>query len=245
MMCFFQFLNHWMSCQKSSKKSSPKMFIFFTLVCSFVVPFHSKKHMCCVQFVGHLLGTSSQDDDMHESAPKKPKKTRKPKGKFNHETGVYVNLDPKQSSWYLNYCVSNAADLDERSKKEFRRRFRMPRCQVIALCNRAVEENWFPTREKPDACGKVGVPLMLLILGCLRYLGRGVTFDDIAESINTSTATIQTFFHEFIEVCSSVLYPQYVKIPTTDEQFNACRRPFEEAGIPAFFSTDGIHIVIE
>ncbi len=51
-----------------------------------------------------------------------------------------------------------------------------------------------------DATGKEGVPFELLILGALRYIGRGWTFDDLEESTNISLSTHRQFFHTFIQV---------------------------------------------
>ena len=46
----------------------------------------------------------------------------------------------------------------------------------------AREGNWFPRWMAKDATGKISSPLELLILGSLRYLGRGFTFDDLEEA---------------------------------------------------------------
>ncbi len=76
----------------------------------------------------------------------------------------------------------------------------------------ARENNWFPTCERPDATGKAGVPLELFILGALRYLGRGWTFDDLEESTNISLSTHRQFFHAFIEVGATELFSRWVKM---------------------------------
>ena len=38
----------------------------------------------------------------------------------------------------------------------------------------------------PDACKRNASPIELLVLGALRYLGRGWTFDDLEESTAVS-----------------------------------------------------------
>ena len=68
----------------------------------------------------------------------------------------------------------------------FRLRFRMPYDAFFRFVNTAREENWFPSYENCNALGQVGVPLDILILGCLRYLGRGWTFNDLEEATNIS-----------------------------------------------------------
>jgi hypothetical protein len=41
-----------------------------------------------------------------------------------------------------------------------------------------------------DALGREGAPLELLMLGALRYLRRGWTFDDLAECTGTKVETV-------------------------------------------------------
>ena len=43
-----------------------------------------------------------------------------------------------------------------------------------------------------------GVPLELLVLGSLRYLGRGWTFDDLEEATGISEESHRVFFRRFI-----------------------------------------------
>lgn len=64
----------------------------------------------------------------------------------------------------------------------------------------AREGEWFPHAEKKDAVGRDGSPLELLILGALRYLGRGWSFDDLEEATGISQEVHRRFFHLFIEV---------------------------------------------
>jgi hypothetical protein len=42
-------------------------------------------------------------------------------------------------------------------------------------------------------------PIELLLLGTLRYLGRGWTFDDLEESTFITREVHRVFFHKFIE----------------------------------------------
>lgn len=86
---------------------------------------------------------------------------------------------------------------DSRFLKKFRRRFRHPYAQFNWFANEAIKENWFP-KWKPngtDAAGKKSSPLKLLILGAFRYLGRGLTFDDMEECTAISEEVHRVFFH--------------------------------------------------
>ena len=84
----------------------------------------------------------------------------------------------------------------------------MPWQQFRWVVDTARAERWFPTREQHDIAGRRGVPLDLLILGALRYLGRGWTFDDLEEATGISEETHRTFFHEFCEVGARILFPR-------------------------------------
>ena len=51
---------------------------------------------------------------------------------------------------------------------------------------------------KTDALGVPAVPLTLLVLGCLRILGRSICLDGIQELSGISPGKIGTFFHLFV-----------------------------------------------
>jgi hypothetical protein len=57
------------------------------------------------------------------------------------------------------------------------------------------------------------LPIELLVLGALRYLGRrGLTFDDLEEYTAINEETHCQFLHRFIEFGSKTLYIWYVKM---------------------------------
>ena len=60
---------------------------------------------------------------------------------------------------------------------------------------------------------KMSSPIELLVLGSLRYLGRGWTFDNIKEQTAISKEVHWLFFHTFINFCSTSLYSLFVLTP--------------------------------
>ena len=97
-----------------------------------------------------------------------------------------------------------------------------------------------------DAAGKDAKPLQLLILGALRYLGRGLTFDDLEECTAISEELHRQFFHVFIHVGSTILYNRYVKLPQISSEVEEHMHEFTHARMPdAFASMDATHIVHE
>ena len=121
----------------------------------------------------------------------------------------------------------------------------MPHGAFFSLVNKARYLNWFPNPEKCNALGQIGIPLELLLLGCLRYIGRGWTFDNLYETTFVSIDVFRSFFkHKFIVIGATILYPLYVTEPTTDDEIKACMYEFSKAGFDgAIGSADATHIV--
>ena len=85
-----------------------------------------------------------------------------------------------------------------------------------------------------------------MILGSLRYLGCGFTFDDCEECTAISKEVHRTFFHEFIAFGSTTLFNRYVITPTTAKEARDHLTEFEMAGMPGCVgSWDGTHVVHE
>lgn len=92
----------------------------------------------------------------------------------------------------------------------------------------------------------MGVPLDLLVLGSLRYLGRGWTFDDLEESTGISEEVHRVFFHHFVKGIRMHWFPKYVKEPVTDEEIADAMKEFKEAGFDGCIgSADATHVVME
>ena len=86
-------------------------------------------------------------------------------------------------------------------------------------------------------------PLSLLLLGALRYLGRGWTFDDIEEATAISQEVHPTFFHIFIDYTSTILFKRYVVMPQNVEETKTHMHKMELARFPGYpGSTDATHI---
>lgn len=116
-------------------------------------------------------------------------------------------------------------------RKQFRNRFRLPYgesfidilCKVRELENDVIVTDpfahWRLTKENESGKKKTKVLLIeLLLLGSLRYLGRGWTFDNIQESTYINRDVHRNFFHNFTEFGATRLYPKYAMIPSTLEE---------------------------
>jgi hypothetical protein len=124
--------------------------------------------------------------------------------------------------------------------KCFRRRFRVPHELFLQIVDNCKE--WYNV---PDInpCGLLNPPLSLKILGVLRYLGRGITFDCIAELNGISENTNRVFFHQFCAQFAANNKDKWIKTPSTDNELHK----HEETYIPKHFpgaigSLDVVHL---
>lgn len=214
------------------------------------------------RYLEMMMGDNNDDDDDDEllamldddsnrgdpdDTPPPEKKRRKKRIILARRTedGELEAIPPQESLWWHMY-ISCPQRNDRRFLRKFRRRFRLPYEQFLWFVEEAKREKWFPRWMGKDATGKQSSPLELLILGAFRYLGRGLTFDDLEESTAISEEVHRVFFHKFIEVGSTILYDRWVKAPQTADEIEQHMFEFKQAGMPgAFASTDATHIIHE
>ena len=91
---------------------------------------------------------------------------------------------------------------------------------------------------------KKSLPVELLLLGSLHYLGRGRTFDDIEESTDILHKVHWVFFHWFIEFGSTELFHRMVITPISVDEAMFHMAKYKLAGLPGCVgSIDCTHIV--
>lgn len=165
---------------------------------------------------------------------------------YEDEDGNIQKLTPKKTFWYLYYVLSGK-NFTQHDLKKFRKRFRLPYDEFLVLLadmeKSSLFSRWATIKSNVFQRGKS--PLALLLLGALRYLGRGWTFDDIEEQTGINEETHRQFFHTFIEYGSSVLFNKHVVMPQTAEEAATHIRDMAIAGFPGCFgSTDATHIAM-
>ena len=158
---------------------------------------------------------------------------RSPKLLVMDETGNYIEMTPMLSPWYRTY-VENPRPSDVNFLKKFRLRFRVPFAVFTQLLDMVrSRENivyfgrWTGGTLRQKACPSV--PVELLLLGGLRYIGRGWTFDDLEENTGIDQEVHRVFFHQLIKWGSTDLYDKYVVLPSTSE--DARSTEYERAGM--------------
>lgn len=190
---------------------------------------------------------------LQRQKPDRPlKRSRIKQQKFftDPSTGIVRAVTPRVSLWWILYIQDPQPDNSQWSKT-FRKRFRLPYESFRQLLSMIDDE-----KETPDDCfyrwREDGVsnrkvsPMELLVLGSLRYLGRGWTFDDLEESTFIDKEVHRVFFHKFVEFGAKKLYPKFVTMPSTIEELRDCEAEYRSAGFPGCIgSTDATHIPLE
>ncbi|KAL7503478.1 hypothetical protein ACHAWX_000588 [Stephanocyclus meneghinianus] len=118
----------------------------------------------------------------------------------------------------------------------------LPYNKYKELCADCLDSELFVRWIGNDAVRRNKTPVELLVLGALRYLGHGWTFDNVEEATAVSKEVHRTFFSQFIEFGRTTLYEKYVIFPTTVKEAKLHMKEFIIAGLmDALGSTDTIH----
>ena len=190
-----------------------------------------------------LLNYEEEQEQVERQPNKKIRKSRQPRGYWDEEANAWKRWDPKKSNWWYNYVVQMPRS--KKQIKKFRRRFGISHKKWLSVMRWIREGNWFPKEEKPDAIGFPGSPIELLVLGSLRYMRRGWTFDDLEEATFISEEKHRKFFHEFVKVMAENLFPMFVRPPQTEEEINSSRAEYNTAGMHGCIgSADATHVSI-
>ena len=183
------------------------------------------------------------------AAVKATKKTRAPRcvyGRKDSADSELQILKPKECQWW-DYYVNNHLMFEYSfMRAKFRNRFRLPYANYLDLLQWIRDDTRFARWCGEKVNRKMSSPIELLVLGSLRYLGRGWTFDDIEEQTAISREVHRTFFYVFIEFCSTSLHSRFVLTPVHLPEARSNMREYEVAGFPGCVgSTDCTHVTTE
>ena len=176
------------------------------------------------------------------------KKTHQKRGVMarRSEDGEREIIHPEQSSWYTQYVNNAIMEEEKHYQNKFRQRFRLPYQNYLELVEDCKCSSIFERWTANNKFAPNRTPMELLVLGALRYLGRGWTFDDLEESTAVSRDVHRCFFHSFIDFGSTVLYEKYVNAPQTFDEAKRHMAEFTEAGLAGSVgSSDCTNIVSE
>jgi hypothetical protein len=156
---------------------------------------------------------SEKADERTADVPKKKRAKKQPVLEHEDEHGVRKELPPEMTPWHLCYVGSDLCRTDSRKAKKFRRRFRLPYDQCLELVEKVKADPIFESHMGTSGNSQTKAkPIELLVLGSLRCLGRGWTFDDLEENTGIGEETFRRFFHKFIDFGSTVSHNEFVNL---------------------------------
>ncbi len=177
-------------------------------------------------------------------------KSRRPRcvlGQKDTKDGPLCQITPEESGWYHAYVNKFLlGEADSFMAKKFRNRFCMSYPSYMALLDQVKSDNRFKHWCGNKSNCKKSSPVELLLLGLLRYLGRGWTFDDIEEQTAILCDVHPAFFHHFIDFGSTTLYLMHVLTPVNLAEAKSNMSEYTEAGFPGGVrSSNCTHITTE
>jgi hypothetical protein len=160
----------------------------------------------------------------------------------------YTVEDRYSSVFYKNYILPSLQenppirDLSTTIGKTFRRRFRVPFCVFLEICESIKATHNLP-EDKYDAKGQEGIKLSLLVLGSLRMLGSGCTFDAIEELTCVSRVTHRKFFHKYFCTWGQDAAKDIIRLPHDEDSILHVMALYERKGLPGCVgSVDCVHV---
>jgi hypothetical protein len=122
----------------------------------------------------------------------------------------------------------------------------MPYKNFLDIASQVRESEPFSWWLSRDATGREPLPIKLLLLGALRYIGQGWTFDNIEEATAMHEETHCQFFHILIHWGSTTLCDKYVVSPQTSAESKTHMHELGIAGLTgAVGSSDATHVGME
>lgn len=149
---------------------------------------------------------------------------------------VYNRENYRDSCWY-KFLQRDLSDLNERDGKTFRLRFTVPYPLYQQLLVFAT--NWFPQR-RVDACGQELTPISLKLLGTLRILGKGCSWDLLYELSGVSAEVHRKWTLSFLAKFSEEMYPIYVHGPRNNDELNNVTSLYAACGFPGCVGSTGL-----
>jgi hypothetical protein len=154
--------------------------------------------------------------------------------------------DYHDSTWQ-KFLRDNRRDLEEvpgsKAQQVFRNRWRVPYDLFNDLLQKSVAMGF--SKAEKDAAGFASIPLELKLLGVLRVLGRGVTFDEVAEHVGSAFggSIHYEFFCSWCEKFSETYKDVFVKKPASVAELQESCDVYAKLGFPGCIgSIDVTHI---
>lgn len=191
------------------------------------------------------MTTTSSDDDDSEGDIWLPRNERKARS----SSKKYTVADRYDSVFYKKYILPaqqhNSPFKDQNCfmYKQFRKRFHVPYELFEEIVADVKRINRIPD-DKKDATGQESVILPLLVLGSLRVLATGCTFDAIEELTNVHEETHRVFFHKQFCMWGERVAHEHIQMPFDEDTLRHVAGPYNMLGLPGCVgSIDCVHLI--
>ena len=135
----------------------------------------------------------------------------------------------RESCWWKFLHRDNLDDLSSRDGKSFCNRFTIPYRLFKEFLVKAKE--WF-SQNVLDAFGKEISPIELKLLGTLRILGKGCSWDLLYELSGVSAEVHRRWTYKFLEGFAREMYHIYVHGPRNNHEMEKVSGVYAASGFP-------------
>jgi hypothetical protein len=164
-------------------------------------------------------------------------------------SNVYTVEDRHNSLFRVKYLPRSDTELAllrnecSPSGKKFRRRFRIPYV-IFENIRDEIIELFYSDRKTTDSRGREVVDIALLVLGALRFVATGCTYDALDELTCVAGETHRVFIRDIFTSWGRHAAKEHIRLPVTDEEIRHVTGMYERSGCPGCIgSVDCVHIV--
>ena len=121
-------------------------------------------------------------------------------------------IQEADESTLLDNTTDTIWDASSYDGKTFRRRFGIP-YKIF----HSINKDWLrhgEFRKEGDALGQERTDSRILLLGCFRFLAKGITFDAVEELSNVSLAYFHVFFKKFVDWFPKCYNKEWIVFPS-------------------------------
>jgi hypothetical protein len=149
----------------------------------------------------------------------------------------YGPIDCDNCTWMKQLSHPNVSDPTTKEDRLFRRRFAVPHEIFVRLSEEA--NIWFPISKH----GSGIAPMDLKVLGVLRVLEKGCSFDAISELTNLSEDTHRKFHHKYLSRFVLEKRSRWIRYPRNKKEAINILHVYKKLGVPGSVgSIDVTHI---
>ena len=150
-------------------------------------------------------------------------------------------IQEADESTLLDNTTDTIWDASSYDGKTFRRRFGIP-YKIF----HSINKDWLrhgEFRKEGDALGQERTDSRILLLGCFRFLAKGITFDAVEELSNVSLAYFHVFFKKFVDWFPKCYNKDWIVFPSDNVGVRHVEARYASRALPGCVgSIDCVHL---